>query len=125
MSDWNMENIEDFGKWKEDNKEKSMEGCDALKSVMAVRHEIAVTATLKWLRDKGGYGQEGVAALEDRIVGEIMAACKRRTEEVIRDSATIFAVSGEVDRVVMMATVSFAIIGVEVANKLIAASFSE
>jgi hypothetical protein len=117
-SGWNVQNIHDFKKWINDNLGKSDEGCEAMQVVMAIGHDIAAAAAVKWFRESGKYGPEEVADMGSSIVDKIMAACEKNKESVIRDSAHMFAGSGQVSLVVMMTFVSYSLIGVEVANEL-------
>lgn len=119
FSGFNMENIHDFRRWTEDNKEKSKEGCEVMEAVMSIGPDIASAAALKWLR-KAGKDADEVKELADRIVADILLACSQGQEDVIRDSASMFAGTGQSGLVMMMTFVSYSLIGVEVANNLLA-----
>jgi hypothetical protein len=115
---WDMHNIHDFKKWVNDNQSKTDEGCEAMQAVMKIGPEIASAAAVKWFRESGKYGPQEVADMGGKIVDKIIAACEKKQESVIRDSASMFAGSGQVSLVVMMTFVSYSLIGVEVASEL-------
>lgn len=116
---WNMENVHDFTKWIRDNESKSNEGIEALNAVMSIGTDVASAACVKWFRERG-WSQERVSALTDSICERIISSCKNGKESVVRDCATVFAGTGNIMMVMMLAFVSYSIIGVEVANGLIA-----
>lgn len=116
--DWDTSNIHDFRKWVDDNQSKTDEGCEAMQAVMKIGPDIAAAAAVKWFRESGEYGPQEVADMGEKIVDKIVAACDKKQETVIRDSASMFAGSGQVSLVVMMTFVSYSLIGVEVANEL-------
>lgn len=116
-SHWDMKNIHDFKKWIDDNKGKTSEGLEAMQAVMSIAPDIASTAAIKWFRESGMQAEE-VQEMTGQIVDAILAGCEKKKEEVIRDSASMFAGTGEVALVVMMTFVSYALVGVEVANRL-------
>lgn len=115
---WDMHNIHDFQEWVSDNQGKTDEGCEAMQAVMKIGPDIAAAAAVKWFRESGKYGPQEVADMGGKIVDKIVAACEKKQETVIRDSASMFAGSGQVSLVVMMTFVSYSLIGVEVANEL-------
>lgn len=117
---WNNNNLENFTKWIDDNKSKSDQGCEAMKAVMKMGSDIASAAAVQWFRDKGKMKQDEVAALSDEIVKRIVEQCSDRQENVIRDCASLFAGTGNAGMVMMMAFVSYSLIGVHVAESLMA-----
>lgn len=117
-SHFKMDNIHDFHKWIKDNKEKTDEGCQAMQAVMKIGPDIAAAAAVKWFRESGKYGPQQVADMGKEIVDKIIKACGEKQESVIRDSAGMYAGSGEIALVVMMTFVSYSLIGVEIANEM-------
>lgn len=116
---WKMENVHDFTKWIRDNESKSNDGIEALSAVMSIGTDVASAACVKWFREQG-WSQERVGALTDAICERIVRSCREGKDSVVRDCAQVFAGTGNIMMVMMLAFVSYSIIGVEVANGLIA-----
>lgn len=117
-SNWKMENISDFKKWIADNKFKTDEGLEAMKQVMSIGCDIASAAAVKWFREKG-MEQAWVSARVSQISDAIVNGCDEGKESVVKDCATLYAGTGNVMMVMMMAFVSYSLIGVNVAESLI------
>lgn len=114
---WMMENISDFKKWIEDNKSKTDEGLEAMKQVMSIGCDIASAAAVKWFRERG-MEQAWVSARVSQISDCIVEGCSGGQESVIKDCATLYAGTGNVMMVMLMAFVSYSLIGVRVAESV-------
>jgi len=119
--DWNMDNVHDFKKWIDDNRHKTDEGLDAMKAVMSIGAEVASAAAVNWFRERG-QERDWVADRTEVICDAIDAGCRDGMETVIRDCASLFAGTGNVMMVMMMAFVSYSVIGVSAAEKMMASS---
>lgn len=117
---WNMDNVDDFKKWVTDNKSKSDEGCDAMKAVMEMGCDIASAAAVKWFRDEGKMKPDEVSAIVGEIADKIASSCAEGQESVIKDCASLFAGTGNPGMVMMIAFVSYSLIGVRVAASVMA-----
>jgi hypothetical protein len=115
--DWKMNNVHDFQKWIADNKDKTDEGLQALKSVMSIGNDVASAAIVKRLRDTG-FSQAEVAGMADSICDKVLDECVAGRESVIRDCASIFAGTGNTLLVMMIAFVSYSLIGFKIADEL-------
>lgn len=124
MVDFNKFNLEsrdmpwhEFKKWIDEHRDLADESCDALQAVIKIGPEVACAAAVKWFRECGMQAQE-VSGMERKIVDRVVVACGDKQESVIRDSASMFAGSGQLSMVVVMGFVSYSLIGVQVANEL-------
>jgi hypothetical protein len=119
--DWKMDNVHDMQRWIEDNKNKTDEGLQAVKSVISIGADVASAAIVKRLRDVG-MKQEDVANLVEKICDRVIEGCNDGRESVIKDCASLFAGTGNVLLVMMMAFVSYSLIGVKIADSLVSES---
>jgi hypothetical protein len=115
---WNMKNIQNFTNWIDDNKSKTDEGCEAMKAVMSMGVDVASAAAIKWFRDAGKMKQEDVSEMATELASRIVDECAAARESVIKDCASLFAGTGNLGMVVMMAFVSYSLVGVRIAESV-------
>lgn len=117
---WNMDNMtdgDDYKNWVKDNKGKIDAGLAAIQIILPHGHDIAAAAAIKWFREQG-WGQKQVEDVSEELCSGLVRSCKGSRDVVLDDCARIFAGTASVAHVAIMAHVTFALIGVKVAEEI-------
>jgi hypothetical protein len=100
--------------------EDSDKGCEMMESVMQFRHDIASAAVVRRLRDSGKVSADHAASLAGKLAFMVEARCREKEDTVISDCARFFAGTGKSQNAMIMAFVCYSMIGVEIADEVIA-----